>query len=84
MALLPKPARAGAAGVRVTVAFDRRGHVQGRQHRERDAMTTQQGESDTAQPEQKSITDRANLVARAEAAVALQPPRRQCAYLVCP
>jgi hypothetical protein len=32
-------------------------------------MTTQQGEGDTGQPEQKSISDRANLVARAEAAV---------------
>jgi hypothetical protein len=34
-----------------------------------DAMTTQQGEGDTGQPEQKSIEDRANYVARAEAAV---------------
>lgn len=32
-------------------------------------MTTQQGEGDTAHSEQNSITHRANLVARAEAAV---------------
>jgi hypothetical protein len=32
-------------------------------------MTTQQGEGDTAHSEQNSISDRANLVARAEAAV---------------
>jgi len=32
-------------------------------------MTTQQGEGDTGQPQQKSIDDRANYVACAEAAV---------------
>ena len=61
----PSPRGAAAVG---TVHSPRRGYG-ARPAAGSDGMTTQQGEGDTAHSEQNSISDRANLVARAEAAV---------------